>query len=234
MKRIILTGLLASLAAGVASAQPVLEELEKKIRERVNPSAAPPALGNPAAATNPAPSAGQPAGVVPQPLPESGYLGVVGDDSKDRGRGVRVLEVRAGSPAEKGGIRVNDLINGLAGIRVREMTDMSDILVLFSPGDTLTFDVARDGRQQQAKVTLGRQPGGQGALKAAATLPAAHVPPPLPVSPPSPARPIAGPQPAPPAVAPPAGPELSRLQQRVEELERRVAELEKSLLERRK
>src|SRR5207249_8846688 len=45
---------------------------------------------------------------------ERGYLGVVTDDGQDKGRGVRVIEVVKGSPAEEAGLKVGDLITAIA------------------------------------------------------------------------------------------------------------------------
>ncbi len=149
-------------STAVASAQPVLERLEQRIRERVKPLVTGAVPADRGAAQRPLPPAGRPAAAGLPVNFEPGYLGVVADDQKDRGRGVRVLDLRPGGPAEKAGILRNDLINGIAGIRVRQMTDMADIMILFSPGDILTFDVLRGNKQQQVKVTLGRRPAPKG------------------------------------------------------------------------
>jgi hypothetical protein len=125
---------LAMLAWGAArpvAAQPTLERLEKSIRERTDGEAKPAAAGQ-----------------------KSGYLGLTADDANDRGRGVRVLAVRPGGPAAAAGLKPNDLITAIAGVRVRQMSDMADIMALFPAGDTVALDVQRDGKQQQMKVTL--------------------------------------------------------------------------------
>ena len=46
---------------------------------------------------------------------EPGYLGLVGDDRRDRGAGVRVVRVVEGSPAAAAGIEVGDLITAIDG-----------------------------------------------------------------------------------------------------------------------
>ena len=86
-----------------ALGQPTLERLEKSIRERTDDAA------EPVAGAKPPAEAGRPAG----------YLGLTADDANDRGRGVRVLAVRAGGPAAAAGLKANDLITAIAGVRVR-------------------------------------------------------------------------------------------------------------------
>jgi len=215
MKRTVIAVIVFSVWLGTARpapAQPILERLEQRIRDRLNQRINPDKPDQPA--VNPA--AERPERDADK---EPGYLGVVADDKEDRGRGVRVLEVRPGGPAEKAGIRKRDLITGLAGIRVRQMSDMADVLELFPAGDSLTFDILRDGQLKKIKVTLGRRP-------APAGQPPADV---APVEPPA-----AGPKPADPhTVKRPldAPARIEQLQRRIEQLERRVAELERALAE---
>jgi len=211
-------------AALPASAQPILERLEKKIRNRLAQPAATDQAGAPAATPAKKPAQQPAAKTGSQP----GYLGVVADDKQDRGRGVRVLDVRPGGPAEKGGLRKGDLITGAAGVRVRQMSDLADILAMFRAGDPLECDVLRGVQQVKVKIALGRRAPPAGAPEA--------VPPPPPVqAPTAPTPPPAtGPKlPAPNAVVPPptTASQIEQLQRRVEQLERRVAELEKALAE---
>ena len=200
--------------------QPILERLEQKIREGTDQTVEPAVPVAPG--TAPAP----PLPTVRPPVGKSGYLGLIGDDQKDRGRGVRVLEVRPGSAADKGGLRKDDLINGLAGVRVRQMTDLVDILTLFPPGETLSIDFLRDTKQAQTKVTLGHRPQPP------------TVQPPT-VQPPTVQslriQPTEDPEgvPLPPADPPktpkqPATPTIAELLNRIEQLERRVAALEQA------
>lgn len=135
-----------------AFAQSTLERLEWQIRQRAGASenAEPDANRPPAARL----AESRPAGENVEP----GYLGLVADDQKDRGRGVRILDVQRGGPAERAGLRRQDLITGLTGIRVRQMSEMSDILGMFGPGQGVNFDVLRDGKPQKVRVVLGQRP----------------------------------------------------------------------------
>ena len=220
MNRTLLIGVVCLIWLGPTCPVPgqsVLERLEQQIRGRQD-----------GPADEPQPDVSQPDGPVGDATQgaaadrQRGYLGAVADDNKDRGRGVRILEIRPGTPAEKAGLRPKDLVTGLAGIRIRQMADMADVLELYTPGDSLEFEILRNGQTSKIKVTLGRRPD---------TVPAP--PPVVPVQPPAH------------VVEPPVGPKLSdpvvppaddttlveKLQRRIEQLERRVAELERLIAE---
>jgi hypothetical protein len=232
---------------GTARAQPILERLEERIRSRV---------GGAEEAAEPSPPQGveQPPAAADLPgdpartseLRKTGYLGLVADDQGEENRGVRVLEVRPGAPAQKAGFEKQDLITSVAGIRVHNLTEMADVMELFPPGKTIGFEVIRGETQQRLNATLGRPPGPPAAPPQAVT---AERPPELPQPrvdvPPEPVPP-AGPLPGelraeggiglPPAeqpvIEPPDAPErpptIEELLLRIEALERRVAELEQA------
>ncbi len=251
------------LTSAAVAAESVLQQLEQAIRSKpphesaVAPQRAAATMGAEAptqhvgSATARLANDAQQAGQQPQ---SAGYLGAVADDTNDRGRGVRVIEVRPGSPAERAGLKPQDLITGVAGTRVRELSDMASILSLFAPGDTITIDVRRGEQTQQIKVTLGTRPAG------ASPPPGQPIQPPVASPPPSsvptespPQQPPTGPVLKLPEVAPPAVPIvppaaeakpsaqpvaiaelkalLVELQQRIEKLEARIARLEKALAE---
>lgn len=192
----------------VAFAQSALERLERQIRQRVG------------APESEAPDANRPPVVRPPETrragenAEPGYLGLVADDQKDRGRGVRILNVQRGAPAEKAGLRPADLITAVAGIRVRQMSDMSEIVDTFGPGQGLDFDILRDGKRQKARVVLGQRPA------------AAERRPDLPETVPLPPGEAISEPPEPQAND---ASRIERLERRVAELERRVAELERAI-----
>jgi len=216
-----------------ASAQSALKRLEELIRSQ-RPGAA--AAGKEGARGAPAkPSEPQPA----KPTGEQGYLGVVADDRQDRGRGVRILEVRPGTPAEKAGLKAQDLITGLGGIRVRQMDDMAAILEQMQPGDVLEFELLRGEASRKVEVTFGRRPAPKpGSFEQLLT-----PPPELETSPPArekiplpapPSEPVAPKPTLPPPSndAPDDRALLEALQRRIEELERRVEQLEQALEDR--
>ena len=164
-------------AAHVAFAQSALERLEQQIRQR-----------NPRAGANDATPPAQPTPAVSADATRSNdspYLGLVGDDQNDRGRGVRVLTVSPGGPADKAGIRRQDLVTAMTGVRIRQMSDLADLLSTFSAGQTTTVEILRDGKKQTAKLTFGRR-STETKLPPAGTQPSKPVPtPPLPNMPPA-------------------------------------------------
>jgi len=209
-----------------ASAQTVLDRLEQQIRQRVSPSQeGTPAYRSP---TTPPPaiqSSSDKPSVTDQPVPI--YLGVTADDRKDRGRGVRITDVRPGSPAEKAGLRNQDLVTALMGVRVRQLTDMTEILGLYKPDDVAEFDIIRDGAPQKIKVTLGRRLAAPASLSQTAEV--------IPLPPgelilPEPSSGKTAPSPA--QTNSPSDSEIiEQLQNRIVELERQVADLERALSE---
>ncbi len=142
-------------------AQSALERLERQIRQQ---TAAP--KGTPPDAAKPPPPP-QPESPHARGDVEPGYLGVAVDDQKDRGRGVRVIEVHRGSPAEKAGLRRQDIITSLAGVRVRQMTDLSDVLGTLAAGQSVDFEVLREEKPQKVRVTLGQRPAAERSVRAA-------------------------------------------------------------------
>jgi S1-C subfamily serine protease len=76
----------------------------------------------------------------------------------DRRAGVLVLQVQAGTPAARAGIRPGDLIVAIDGDQVRTVEDFLGRLRPHQPGDQLTVTVARDGKQRQVDVTLAERP----------------------------------------------------------------------------
>jgi len=232
---------------GTARAQPILERLEERIRSRV---------AGAEGAAEPLPPGGveqPPAGADAPGEPgaalgvrEAGYLGLVADDRGEENRGVRVLEVRPGGPAEKAGFEKQDLITSVAGIRVHNLTEMAEVMELFPPGKTVGFEVVRGETPQRLSATLGRPPGPPAAPPEAVT---AERPPELPQpqidvppEPVPPAGPLPGEMPAEAGVGPPPverpaiespdaperPPTIEELLRRIEALERRVAELEQA------
>jgi hypothetical protein len=190
----------------VVTAQAVLERIESQIRTE---------SGQP----------GAPAAAVKTPAAGKAYLGAMADDKNSRGRGVLVLNVRPGGPSDRAGLRADDLIVSASGGRVRQMSDLTAVLDMMSPGDKLVLGVVRGTAQQSVEITLGQYTGA--AAPRETTPPVAGEP--------ALVRPNET-TPAAPALTGPGlqGPSsdsarVEQLQRRVEQLERRVEELEKAL-----
>ena len=139
---------------------------------------------------------------VPQGKP---YLGVLADDRNDNGRGVRVLKIFPGGPGEKAGLQAQDLITAIAEVNVRQMSELADILDLYSPGDKVTVEFLRNGQTKRAELTFAERPGG--AAPAPGGLPAlTSKAVPMPSSPPLPKP---GPEKPGPEIVPTAPPTIA-------------------------
>ncbi len=237
--------ILSFVLAGIVLAQTTLDRLEQQIRQRVSPSQG----GTSVYRTPPTPSAYPAQSSPPEPSPDNisiannsmpVYLGIMADDRRDRGRGVRIADVRPGGPAEKAGLRKQDLVTSVEGIRVRQLSDLTEILGVYQPADVVEFDIIREGEPLKIKVTLGRPPTMPAAGQTAEVIP---LPPPEPILPvPGPAKTTPSPGkaiPTPAKTIPPPANDYSssdsetieKLQNRIAELERQVAELKQALSE---
>jgi len=106
-------------------------------------SAPPPPAG--AAATAPSPGYGA-------------YLGTVPDMAGNPG-GVRLVGVRAGSPAEKAGLRGDDIITRIGDAEIADLQAMTDALRSHQAGDTVDIVVRRGDRVTKVRATLGTRGG---------------------------------------------------------------------------
>jgi Zn-dependent M28 family amino/carboxypeptidase len=86
------------------------------------------------------------------------YLGTVPDMAENAG-GVRLLGVRAGSPAEKAGLRGDDIITRIGGASVPDLQAMTDALRSHQPGDTVDIVIRRGNRTATVRATLGTRGG---------------------------------------------------------------------------
>ncbi len=71
-----------------------------------------------------------------------------------------VSGVESGKPADLGGVKDGDIIVSIDGKVIDEEHPLDATLAQFSPGDTVTVDVLRDGAHVTLKVTLGTRPAG--------------------------------------------------------------------------
>jgi S1-C subfamily serine protease len=74
--------------------------------------------------------------------------------------GRSVSGVEAGKPADLGGVKDGDIITSVSGKVIDEEHPLDATLAQFSPGDTVTVDVLRDGVHVSLQVTLGTRPAG--------------------------------------------------------------------------
>jgi len=84
-----------------------------------------------------------------------GWLGIDGERHAD---GALVRAVKAGSPAERAGLRPGDVIVGIDGDPVASMAEVVVRLRAQRPGDVVTLRIERAGRDLELPVTLGEKP----------------------------------------------------------------------------
>jgi len=93
-----------------------------------------------------------------------GYVGVDGIDisplmaqliGRPDIQGVRVNSVEKGGPADKAGIKINDLIIKINGEKLSGARDVMDKVTELRPGTKSTFSVLRNGKERVLNVIIG-------------------------------------------------------------------------------
>jgi membrane-associated protease RseP (regulator of RpoE activity) len=79
----------------------------------------------------------------PRPLPE----------------GVLVTDVVPGSPADRAGLKVGDVVTDVGGKPVEDADDFRRALKAFGSGEVVLLSVSRDSRTESVRARLGRIPG---------------------------------------------------------------------------
>jgi membrane-associated protease RseP (regulator of RpoE activity) len=112
------------------------------------------------------PGAGdQPAANEPRP----GFLGVMVDDVPEslaahleipNGQGALVRQITPGSPAEKAGLQVHDILLKAAGKPVNGGPSVSEIVASKNAGEELEVELLRKGEKQQLRIVLDARPAG--------------------------------------------------------------------------
>jgi S1-C subfamily serine protease len=100
--------------------------------------------------------------------PRMPWNGIPWGNPKDGGIGVRggvlVTGVVEGGPAEKAGLKQNDLVTALDGARVRSPQAVAEAVASRKPGSVVTLTVVRmpDTKELAIEVTLGENPTSAG------------------------------------------------------------------------
>jgi len=82
------------------------------------------------------------------------YLGTIPDMSENPG-GVRLVGVRAGSPAEQAGLRGDDIIVRIGEMDVPDLQAMTDALRSHQPGDSVDIVIRRGDQSTTVRARLG-------------------------------------------------------------------------------
>ncbi len=114
-------------------------------------------LGRRPAAGSPPPAPAAPA--KPAPAPSAGsktrpYIGIALVDSEGKGP-LTVDDVQAGSPAERFGLRPQDVIVSANGKSLKTIEDFVKLMGRLNAGDSVQFKIERDGWKSDVRVTLG-------------------------------------------------------------------------------
>jgi hypothetical protein len=80
-------------------------------------------------------------------------LGIIPDFSY-KGRGHRISGVVSGSPADKGGMKEGDVIVRINSQEVNSLQDISDIMRPLSPGNRITINFLREGKEMSVETRV--------------------------------------------------------------------------------
>ena len=99
-------------------------------------------------------------GIDSQPVSRmmSAYYGLVDENGQLLDRGVLVIQVAPGSPAETAGLQPGDVLVAVNDQQIGADNALTNVLVHFNVGDTVTLTLYRNGQQQRVPATLGQQP----------------------------------------------------------------------------
>ncbi len=96
-----------------------------------------------------------------------GYLGVDMDNltadkaeffGMKKGEGVIITYVVGDSPAEKAGLKLDDVVTAVNGEPVKNMNDLRRIVAAIKPGEKAVLDVVRGGRTMNVTATVTSRP----------------------------------------------------------------------------
>ena len=85
------------------------------------------------------------------------YLGSIPDMAASSTPGLRLTGVRPGSPADSAGLKAGDVIVEFGGKEIKDLYTYSDALYAKNPGDVVKIVFLRDGKRNEATVTLGKR-----------------------------------------------------------------------------
>jgi putative serine protease PepD len=85
------------------------------------------------------------------------FLGVVLRDSSAQ-TGAAISQVRAGTPAARGGLRAGDVVTAAAGKPVSSASELRAVINAHRPGDTISLTYRRGGQSHTANVKLAARP----------------------------------------------------------------------------
>jgi S1-C subfamily serine protease len=154
----------------------LLRDIEKMIDEQLAPKAAPAPVPVPAPVPAPrveAPKVEPKAQPKPPPAQKAetppkkarGFMGIRSDSLADDEKadlkvknGIKVVEVVKDGPADKAGVKVDDVITSIDGRAIDSPQEVPPIVQAAGAGTAVKLEVVRDGKKQTIEVTLARHP----------------------------------------------------------------------------
>jgi serine protease DegQ len=80
-------------------------------------------------------------------------------------RGALITEVFRGTPADKAGVKLGDILVAVEGKPVTDSSTMLNLVSALNPGKQATFKIVRSQQETDISVTIGRRPLQQRALR---------------------------------------------------------------------
>jgi len=90
--------------------------------------------------------------IVGEPDPNGPFMGIGAKDAT--GGGAEITSVTPGQPADKGGLKVGDVVKKINGQEIADWASMLGVIQSRRPDETVTLEVLRDGKPQELKITL--------------------------------------------------------------------------------
>jgi putative serine protease PepD len=87
------------------------------------------------------------------------YVGVLLNGTSTGG--AQISQVQPGSPASGAGLQQGDLVTAINGKKISSTQQFIETVDTYSPGQSVTLTVKRDGSTQSIKLTLGTRPNTQ-------------------------------------------------------------------------
>ena len=72
--------------------------------------------------------------------------------------GALVTDVKSGSPSDRGGVRIDDIITAIDGVEIDQDNTLFAVLSKHKAGDRVKLSILRKGSKVSADVTLGQRP----------------------------------------------------------------------------
>lgn len=90
--------------------------------------------------------------IVGEPDPNGPFMGLGAKDAA--GGGAEITSVTPNQPADKGGLKVGDVVKKINGQEIADWASMLGVIQSRRPDETVTLEVLRGGNLQELKITL--------------------------------------------------------------------------------